>query len=197
MEKRPQGEDPEMKNKTPSPESSLDRKNRIFRERATSLARRERLRDARESVMEVVSFRLGHEVYAVESRHVGEVFPLKTVTPLPGTPPFVLGIVNLRGQILSLVDLKVLLQLPRVPRTEGVVLVLRSDDMEMGLVADAFEGVQGLLRKEITPPLASLSGFGATSLLGIWRGEMVLLDAGRILKDRSLVVNEEEGVEGR
>ncbi len=180
-----------------TPESVLERKTRILRERGKVLARRESHQDPRGGVLEVVSFRLGDEVYAVEAHHVGEVFPLKHRTPLPGTPPFILGIVNLRGQILSLVDLKALLQLPRSAGAEGMVLVLRSDDMEMGIVADAFEGVRMLPREEISPPLASLSGFGAASLLGIWRGEILVLDAGRILKDRSLVVSVEEGPEGR
>lgn len=190
----PGGDDGEDQFRTS--ESVRERKTRILRERAKLLARRES-RDSRRDVLEVVSFRLGDEIYAVESRHVGEVFPLKHLTPLPGTPPFVLGIVNLRGQILSLIDLNVLLRLPRSSRAEGMVLVLRSDEMEMGVVADAFEGVQRLPREEITPPLASLSGFGASSLLGLWRGEISVLDAGRILKDRSLVVNVEEGPEGR
>lgn len=99
-----------------------------------------------------------------------------------------LGIVNLRGQILSLIDLNVLLRLPRSSRAEGMVLVLRSDEMEMGVVADAFEGVQRLPRggdhllSRRCPVLARPRCWGS--------GELVL-DAGRILKDRSLVVSVE------
>ncbi|HQH79085.1 MAG TPA: chemotaxis protein CheW [Synergistaceae bacterium] len=182
----------EAADKTPSPGDFQARKEKILRERAKVLARPSSSQAAPGGAVEVVSFRLGAERYAVESRHVGEIFPLRGVTPLPGTPSFVLGIVNLRGEILSLMDLKVLLRLPRDPQDCGVVLVLRSDGMAMGVVADAFDGVLSIPRGEIAPPLASLSSFGASVLSGLWRGEVALLDAGRILKDPSLVVNVEE-----
>jgi len=181
----------EAADKTSSPGDFQARKNKILRERAKALARPSSSRKSHGDAVEVVSFRLGAERYAVESRYVGEIFPFRGATLLPGSPSFVLSIVNLRGEILSLVDLKVLLQLPKDSQDPGVVLVLRSDGMAMGVVADALDGVLSIPRGEIAPPLASPSVFGASVLSGLWRGEVALLDAGRILKDPSLVVNAE------
>src|SRR3989442_14010241 len=53
--------------------------------------------------IEVIEFVVAYEKYAVESSYVREVYPLKELTPLPGTPAFVLGIMNVRGQIVSVI----------------------------------------------------------------------------------------------
>ncbi len=80
--------------------------NRILRERAVHLARPTGSSTPQGALLELLEFRLASERYAVETRYVSEVHPLRDLTPLPGTPPFVRGIVNLRGRILPVYDLK-------------------------------------------------------------------------------------------
>jgi len=78
----------------------------ILRDRAQVLARPPEQAAAADTLFELLEFRLAQERYAVETRYVREVYPLKDLTPLPCTPPFVLGVVNVRGHILPVLDLK-------------------------------------------------------------------------------------------
>src|SRR5687768_2140813 len=99
-----------MKNGTGSPRMS-DAK-QILRARAQALARPARHVPLAEASLEVLEFRLAQERYALETRYVREVYPLKDLTRLPCTPPFVLGIVNVRGRITPVIDIKKFFDLP-------------------------------------------------------------------------------------
>src|SRR5258707_9878632 len=81
-----------------------EKRKKILQERAKGLARERKAVDRQEEQLEVVEFLLAGERYAVESSWVREIYPLKDLTPLPGTPSFVPGIINVRGQIVSVVD---------------------------------------------------------------------------------------------
>jgi len=145
-----------------------------------------------EDLLEVVEFRLGSERYAVASVHVGEVFPLKEISHVPCTPPFVVGIINLRGRIVSIVDLKYFFDLPRTEHApEERVIVLRSGEMEMGILVDALVGIRMISLREIHPPLPTMSGIRAAYLLGVEGGDTAILDGGKILRDESIIVDEE------
>src|SRR5688572_14220407 len=88
--------------------------------------------------LDVIEFMLADERYAVESVFVREVCPLKDLTPLPGTPDFILGVVGIRGHILSIVDLRRFFDLPFKGLTDfNKVIVVSGDRMEFGLLADA------------------------------------------------------------
>lgn len=165
---------------------------RIFRERARALAARPRTEEDGRPQIGIVEIRLARERYAVESAHVREVLPLKDVTPLPCTPPFVLGLINVRGQILSVIDLRVFFDLPRAAATAAAkVVILRSDNMEVGLMADGVAGARSLPLDSLCPPLPTLTGRRAAFLKGIAEGDLVVLDAARLLADKSMVVNED------
>src|SRR5690349_9409921 len=73
----------------------------VLRERAKALARTPEHNHVAGNTVEIVEFLLANEHYAVESLYVQEVCPLKNLRPLPGAPPFVLGLINVRAQILS------------------------------------------------------------------------------------------------
>ncbi len=170
-------------------------KKRIFQDRARALAEEfQGEADGRQRI-DVVEIKLAHERYAVESLYVREVLPLKDVTPLPGTPAFVRGLLNVRGQILSVIDLRVLFDLPCELTTMATkVIILRSDDMEVGVVADAVVEAHSIPLDEIHSALPTMTGIRGRHLRGIVGGDMVILDAAKLLADKALVVNEE--VEG-
>jgi len=93
-------------------------KRAILKKRAQVLARAPKREDEAGECLEVVEFLLAYEQYGIESSYIREVYPLKDLTPLPCTPPFVLGIINVRGQILSVIDLKKIFDLPQKGLTE-------------------------------------------------------------------------------
>lgn len=171
----------------PSPEERA----RVLKARARALAREPAPETAAEAVT-VVEFRLAHETYGVESSYVRGVYSLKEWTPLPGLPPFVPGIVNVRGQLLPAIDLKKFFDLPdKGPTGLGTVIILHDDHTEFGLLADAVLGVRAIPRKEVQPPVPTPTGAREAYLKGVTGEPVVLLDAQRLLSDRKLVVHEE------
>lgn len=143
-----------------------------------------------EVFIEVVEFRLAAERYAFESSMVREVVPISELTPVPCTPPFVLGIINLRGQILSVIDIKKLFGLPEKGITQlNKVIVLSSDEMEFGVLADEVSG-SGRVRSDALKRLPTLTGLREEFLKGVTGEGLVVLDAGRLLTDKSIVVHE-------
>lgn len=171
----------------PDPEEAR----RVLKARAQALAREPEQAQAADA-LELVEFLLAHETYAVESRHVREVYPLENLTPLPCTPAFVLGIVNLRGEILSVIDIKKFFDLPEKGLTDlNKVIVLQSDNMVFGILADAILGVRRVPVSEIQPSLPTLTGIREKYLKGVTRERTVLLDAEKLLADEKIIVQEQ------
>lgn len=171
---------------------SSEEKRRILKARARVLAQEPVKEVLDHDHLEVIEFLLSYETYGIESDYVREVYPLTEITPLPGTPPFVLGIVNVRGQILSVIDLKKFFELPEKGLTDlNKIIIVQDDDMEFGILADAVLGIRKLAVKEIEAALPTLTGIRAQYLKGVTKERMVILDADRLLSDESITINEE------
>jgi purine-binding chemotaxis protein CheW len=165
---------------------------RILRERATVLAREAVPAETADASIEVIEFLLAHERYAIASEYVRGVDPLEDLTPLPCTPSFVLGIVNVRGEILSVIDLKKFFDLPGKGLTDlNKVIVLESANMVFGIVADAISDVRRILRADIQSSLPTLTGIREDYLLGVTAERVVILDAEKLLTDGKLIVQEQ------
>jgi len=140
--------------------------------------------------LEILGFVLAGETYAIETRYVREVCRLKDLTALPGTPPFLAGVMNLRGQILAIIDLRKVFEFPDRGLTElNRVIVLRGDGNELGLLADTIEGVRLLATAALQDCLPTLTGVREKFLKGVTGRMLVVLDGGRLLEDPSLKVN--------
>ncbi len=162
----------------------------LLRSRAEELAEIPAHEESLE-VIEVLEFTLEPERYAIETRYVREVHPLRDVTDVPCTPPFVLGIISVRGQIVSVVDIRRFLELSErglVDRNR--VVIIEDDDLEFGILADSISGVSKVRRDEIHAPPATL-GKQARFLAGVTADHVVVLDGSRLLGDRALIVEEE------
>jgi purine-binding chemotaxis protein CheW len=163
-----------------------------LKQRAQELAHREIEKDQKEIPLEVVEFRLAEETYAVECIHIGEVHPLKTLTPIPGTPAFVLGIITIRGRIVSVVDLKAFFELPSKGLSDLTrVIVLKDHQMEFGILAEEVTGTASIMPGDIQPPLPTLTGIRSQYLKGIAKNRVILLDALKLLADEKMVINQE------
>lgn len=167
-------------------------KKTILRARALELARAPEDKQAPAEFLEVVEFLLAGERYAVESRYVREVRPLDDLTPLPCTPQFVLGVVNVRGEILSVIDLKKFFDLPEkgLPERSKVIL-LRAEEMELGLLADEVFAVRPVPLESLQAPPPTLSGIRAEYLRGVTKERLAILDAEKLLLDKKIIVREE------
>lgn len=143
-------------------------------------------------LLAVMEFSLARERYGLEFRFIRETCPLKELTPLPCTPAFVLGIMNLRGQILPVIDFKRYVGLPAEGITElNRVVILKSGDIELGILADAILGMRTLPRREMRPQPFQ-TGALAQLIMGIAPDGCIILDGEKILADRKIVVVEEK-----
>lgn len=166
-----------------------ERKREILKERAKTLAREPEIGEGTQGDLEVVEFLLSYETYGIESFFVREVYPLTEITPLPGTPPFVLGIISVRGQILSVLDLRKFFDLPEKGLTDlNKVIIIHDEKMEFGILADAVTGIRKISLNFIQPALPTLTGIRAEYLKGVTDERMAILDAKKILGDEKIIV---------
>jgi purine-binding chemotaxis protein CheW len=174
----------------PSPEE----KKKILRARAMELAREGEQEKTAEETVEIVEFLLAHEKYGIQSSYIREICPLKELTPVPCTPSFVLGIINLRGQILSIIDIKKFFDLPERNLTNlNKVIVLGNDKMDLGILADLIVGVQSIPVSQIQPSLPTLTGIREQYLKGVTMDHVVILDVEQLLSSETITVHEEVG----
>jgi len=163
----------------------------VLRERALALARPLETH-LKTNTIEVLEFRLAAERYAVESRYVEAVHRLKDLTPLPGTPAFILGVVNLHGRIVPVIDLKKFFGLPEQGLTDlHRIILIEGNDMELGLLADMALNVRDISRDSLQASLPTLTGIRADYLMGVDAERLIVLDLHRILTDPRIIVNEE------
>ena len=164
----------------------------ILRERAVMLAKPLSPLESELEQVEVLEFLLAGETYAIESSYIRETLPLIDFTPLFCTPSFVLGITNVRGRIVSIVDLRRFFDLPGEGLSDlNRLIIVRDDSMEFGLLADSIVGIRSLSLANLQPPLATLTGIRSDFLRGVTGERLALLDMGRILADKRLIVHEE------
>lgn len=164
----------------------------ILRVRARALAVPVRPAPVAGETWAVLEFRLASERYAVEQVHVREVYPLRDLTPLPGTPAFMLGIVNVRGQILPVIDIKRFFDLPDEGITDlHVVIVVQANDMEVGILADSVAGLRLIPRQTVEASLPTLTGIRQQYLKGVTGEHVVILDVPGMLADPRILINDE------
>jgi purine-binding chemotaxis protein CheW len=180
--------------KAPLDASTDTQERRILRDRARVLSLAPVTPPTDSELIHALGFSLGAESYAVEARHVREVLPLPRVAPLPCVPSFVRGIINVRGRIISLLDLKTILGLPDsgLSPSSGVI-ILESPSMEFGLLADEIQGLAAIPLSSLQAALPTLTGARAEYLKGVTAEGVVLLDAEKLLSNKKLVIDETVG----
>lgn len=163
----------------------------ILRARARALAAEPRA-ETEGPTFEIIEFGLGDERYAIEMSAAAEIYPLEQLTPVPCTPAFVAGIVNVRGRMVAVVDIKKFFELPEKGLTDlHRVIILRRKDIELGLLADFVVGVRTIASSALQPALVTLTGIRRDFLKGITADRLVVLDVERLLDDPKLIVNDE------
>lgn len=159
--------------------------------RALALARARQGAPAEEECLAVVLFLVNEEKYALELSYIREVYPLLELTELPGVPPFVAGVVNVRGQIVAVNDLRQFFDLPAAGFSDkNRIIILKGEGMEFGLLADAVLGVRRIPLGEIVPSLPTLTGIRAQFLKGVSSEQVVILDGGKLLAAPQFLVGD-------
>ena len=169
----------------------VEQMRRILRQRAIELAVTEEVKHEGPSIT-VLELLLANERYCIESSFVREVRPLTDLVPLPGTPPFVLGIVTMRGEIVSVIDIGRFFDLPeRGLSDRNKVVVLRSGEMVFGIAADAVAGMRRLDLSQMQSLPPTFTGVREKYLRGITHDGLVVLDGARLIHDDAVVVRQD------
>ncbi len=104
---------------------------------------------------QVLSFILGHEEYGVDILRVQEIKGWEKTTPIPNTPDYVMGVINLRGAVVPIIDLRIRFGLEEMTYDDTtVVIIVRSEDTSgtpkiIGLVVDGVSDVYGVEQKDL------------------------------------------------
>ncbi|HOO55601.1 MAG TPA: chemotaxis protein CheW [bacterium] len=144
------------------------------------------------NMQSVLWFSLGSEDYAIKVDNVQTVLDQMVLTPIPNTPRFVMGVINLRGLIFPIVDLKELFQMPREEKKDRMAVVLEIDDMRVGIAVDKVKEVLDIDFAALQPPPPSLSGLGTEYVLGIHKisnNILIVIDIAKVISIASEMIN--------
>lgn len=128
--------------------------------------------------LELLSFRLAREVYAVRLTSIKQIIKLTPITTVPRAPGYVLGIISLRGTIIPVFDLRRRLALPQAEATrKSRIVVVSAGRFTVGLIVDEVEQVARIPAEGLEPPPSVLAGVEAEFIEGIGRtaDKMIIL----------------------
>lgn len=136
-------------------------------------------------VLQLVVFQLGEEIYGIDIAEIVEIIPMQAITHVPGTAAFVEGVINLRGRIIPIINLRKRLGLSSQDNgkaTRIIVVEVRPDTI--GMIVDAVKEVLHLDTSNIEPPSPVVASVDTEYIRGVGKlpdGLLVLLDLERVL----------------
>lgn len=162
---------------------STEHQQQTLRTRARLLALpRNKQTDATRTTLQVVQFLVGDETYAFDAIFLREVYRMKEHTRIPGAPPHVLGVINVRGLMIALIDLHLLLGFPRKAIAgRDQVLVLHARGKEVGILSDGTLGMRALPIESIHPVPPMIPETRAAYLRGVTGEQVVIINVEKIL----------------
>jgi purine-binding chemotaxis protein CheW len=152
--------------------------------------------------LSVVLMRLGEEIYGLEAHYIYDARPLERITPVPRTPAWMAGVVNVRGRIYSVVDLARFLNLPTTSNGDGekaYLVVVQSEALELALKVDTVLSVVALPERQLQETADTLN-IPPAIVRGVMQNDhedpdlptfLVVLDLPQLLSDPQLIIHEE------
>lgn len=137
-----------------------------------------------EEMFQLVSFTLGAEEFGVDILRVQEINRMVTVTSVPNSPSFVDGVINLRGKVIPIIDLRTRFGMPRKEHDKNTrIVVIELKNNIVGFVVDAVSEVLRIPRSVCEPPPAIVSGIHADYITAVGKLEdrlLILLDLEKV-----------------
>ena len=151
-----------------------------------------------------LTFELADEEYGITIMQIKEIIGMMPITVLPQTPAYVKGVINLRGKVIPIIDLRLKFSLePVEPSERTCIIVIETADKEqnltlVGLIIDAVSEVITLKGDEVEPPPKMQSQFQEQLILGLAKcekGVKILLDIDKVINHDELSGLGKEGLE--
>lgn len=146
--------------------------------------------DAVNVTRQFVIFKLANEEYGIDILRVKEIKEMMSITRVPKAAHFVRGVINLRGEVIPIVDLRKKFNLPRVDETESTrIIIVSVDDLTVGLVVDSSSEVIDINGEAIEEAPATVGNIEQGNISGIGKvGErlIILLDVVKIITNSAV-----------
>ena len=151
-----------------------------------STANKSRMQLKMQDYLQVVSFRLGVEEYAVEITKVKEIILVEGITKVPQMPAYIEGVINLRGTVIPVLDLRKRFDIGCTQITEHTrIVVTRLEGRIIGMIVDSVSRVMKIPRANIQPPPETIACVAGEYLVGVAKLDdrmQLVLDIDKVLR---------------
>jgi purine-binding chemotaxis protein CheW len=143
--------------------------------------------DSNDEVLQWVTFKLESETYGVNVMQVQEILRYTEIAPVPGAPSYVLGIINLRGNVVTVIDTRSRFGLPDIEATDNSrILIIEAEEQVIGILADSVSEVVYLRSSEIDSAPNVGTEESAKFIQGVCNRDnelLILVDLNKLLSD--------------
>ncbi|MCF0242135.1 MAG: purine-binding chemotaxis protein CheW [Treponema sp.] len=144
--------------------------------------------------IQLVTFRLGEEYYGVNIMDVKEIVKIQDVRTIPNAPYYVEGIINLRGEIIPIIDLHKRFRIQRTEMTEDDLqdagfIILNIENNKIGIIIDKIARVVSIKGEDVREPPQMVSGIGTEYIEGVIRqenGYLIMLNIRKLFEGKEL-----------
>jgi len=142
-----------------------------------------------------LSFKLSEEVFAINVSQVLNILEMSTITRIPKSPDYLKGVINLRGTVLPVVDLRIKFGLPEKKATVDTSIIVLSVDLEgeavlVGILVDAVREVLELNNQDIAPTPSIGTKYNSGFIKGMWRMDdkfIMILDIDKVFSTEEII----------
>jgi purine-binding chemotaxis protein CheW len=186
---------------------AAEKARRVMDERALALAQTPHRTPIAAEVIEVAIFVVSGETYAIETRYIRKIVrpadlafspasgerAIDVITPVPGAPEVLAGVINFRGEILAVFDLAIFLGLTaREIGEKSRIIVLGDERDDLGLLVDETRRTTTLRIDELIEPPATVGEATRSCIRGVTTDALIVLDGSALPRDRRLLVDQAE-----
>lgn len=148
-----------------------------------------------EDLLQLVSFNIGEEEFGVDILRVQEINRMTDVTRVPNAPEYVVGVINLRGKVIPIIDLRLRLGLPKKEYAKDTrIVVVELESRVLGFIVDSVNEVIRINREIAEPPPPMVSGIDSEFITAIGKLKdrlLILLDLNKVIAIKNLKSLEE------
>lgn len=141
-----------------------------------------------EELLQLVSFTIGQEEFGLNIQRIQEINRVVEITRVPNSPEFVVGVINLRGKVIPIIDLRRRFGFPPKESDKNTrIIVVELDNMVVGFIVDAVREVIRIPKSITEPPPPIIAGIGSEYIISVAKMEnrlLILLDIERLLRDK-------------
>lgn len=166
-------------------------KNKILKERANNVKHSLKKLKRSEKILPGLEFLFSNEKFVIELIYISEVILLKNLTPLPSTPEFILGIINIKGKIISVINIKKFFNQPsKEIKYLSKVIVVNYNKIELGILVDEIIGITDIELEKLQLKVNDITLNYKNFTIGITEERGIVLDIKKILLSERLIIND-------